>query len=172
MNFLSSLFLLTLKYILLKKTYLFNFLCCGGVHTLGLELAQFPSEVSSPAVFRCVRVSAMDDADDQYAYQTAVNIGGHVFKGLLYDQGPDGQYYPSSSTGGGGESSSGGRHDHQEGGGAHPHHQQHNLVTVAATAGTTSHGGNPSTTLLDPSLFPTPLNAFMAGTQIFPPPRS
>ncbi|VVA22493.1 PREDICTED: SHI RELATED SEQUENCE [Prunus dulcis] len=141
-------------------------------NTSGLELAQFPSEVSSPAVFRCVRVSAMDDADDQYAYQTAVNIGGHVFKGLLYDQGPDGQYYPSSSTGGGGESSSGGRHDHQEGGGAHPHHQQHNLVTVAATAGTTSHGGNPSTTLLDPSLFPTPLNAFMAGTQIFPPPRS
>ncbi|PQM38555.1 protein SHI RELATED SEQUENCE 5 [Prunus yedoensis var. nudiflora] len=57
-------------------------------NTSGLELAQFPSEVSSPAVFRCVRVSAMDDADDQYAYQTAVNIGGHVFKGLLYDQGP------------------------------------------------------------------------------------
>ncbi|MBA0612979.1 hypothetical protein Godav_013507 [Gossypium davidsonii] len=56
----------------------------------GLELAQFPSEVNSPAVFRCVKVNAMDEVDeDQLAYQTAVNIGGHVFKGILYDQGPE-----------------------------------------------------------------------------------
>ncbi|XP_020583985.1 protein SHORT INTERNODES-like, partial [Phalaenopsis equestris] len=53
----------------------------------------FPAEVSSPAVFRCVRVSPMDEAEDQFAYQTAVNIGGHLFKGILYDQGPE-----SSST--------------------------------------------------------------------------
>lgn len=25
---------------------------------------------------------------DQHAYQTSVIIGGHVFKGILYDQGP------------------------------------------------------------------------------------
>ncbi|GMI89766.1 SHI-related sequence 5 [Hibiscus trionum] len=56
----------------------------------GLELFQFPPEVSSPADFRCVKVNAMEDIDeDQYAYQTAVNIGGHVFKGILYDQGPE-----------------------------------------------------------------------------------
>ncbi|CAN6539302.1 unnamed protein product [Malus baccata var. baccata] len=155
-----------------------NSLACVRIpsDTSGLELNPFPPEVSSPAVFRCVKVSAMDDVDEQFAYQTAVNIGGHVFKGLLYDQGMDGQYYPSS--GGGGESSSGGQgtsHDHHQdgggsGGGGHPHHhQQHNLVTLAAAGGTS---GNPSTTLLDPSLFPAPLNAFMAGTQYFPPPRS
>ncbi|KAJ0962198.1 hypothetical protein J5N97_030026 [Dioscorea zingiberensis] len=56
----------------------------------GIETTRsFPAEVSSPAVFRCVRVSPMDDAEDEFAYQTAVHIGGHVFKGILYDQGPD-----------------------------------------------------------------------------------
>ncbi|KAK8945933.1 hypothetical protein KSP40_PGU021320 [Platanthera guangdongensis] len=56
----------------------------GGSEAAALS---FPAEVSSPAVFRCVRVSPLDDAEDQFAYQTAVNIGGHVFKGILYDQG-------------------------------------------------------------------------------------
>lgn len=49
-----------------------------------------PSEVRSSAVFNCVRVSSIDDlGEDQFAYQTAVSIGGHVFKGILYDQGPE-----------------------------------------------------------------------------------
>ncbi|KAG8364364.1 hypothetical protein BUALT_Bualt19G0121100 [Buddleja alternifolia] len=30
----------------------------------------------------------MDNVVDQYAYQTSVSIGGHVFTGILYDQGP------------------------------------------------------------------------------------
>ncbi|KAE8714421.1 Protein SHORT INTERNODES [Hibiscus syriacus] len=56
----------------------------------GLELFQFPPQVSSPADFRCVKVNAVDGVDEnQYAYQTAVNIAGHVFKGILYDQGPE-----------------------------------------------------------------------------------
>ncbi|KAE8704496.1 Protein SHI RELATED SEQUENCE 3 [Hibiscus syriacus] len=56
----------------------------------GLELYNFPPEVSYPADFRCVKVNAVDDLDEnQYAYQTAVNIAGHVFKGILYDQGPE-----------------------------------------------------------------------------------
>ncbi|KAK4368747.1 hypothetical protein RND71_012539 [Anisodus tanguticus] len=55
-------------------------------------------EVSSPAVFRCVQVSAVDDAEEQYAYQTAVNIGGHIFEGMLYDQGPGGGAGESSSS--------------------------------------------------------------------------
>ncbi|XP_010263848.1 PREDICTED: protein SHI RELATED SEQUENCE 1 isoform X2 [Nelumbo nucifera] len=129
--------------------------------TSGLEVGNFPAEVNSPAVFRCVRVSAFDEADDQYAYQTAVNIGGHVFKGILYDQGPEGHYVP-------GESSSGG--------GGVPL----NLIT-AGTATTTTTTNVTTTTaaasaaaaLLDPtSLYPTPINAFMAGTQFFPHPRS
>ncbi|PPD81987.1 hypothetical protein GOBAR_DD21070 [Gossypium barbadense] len=48
----------------------------------GLELGNFPAELSSEAVFRCVRVSNVEDADDQYAYQTAVNIGGHACSNL------------------------------------------------------------------------------------------
>lgn len=57
---------------------------------VGLEKGDFPGEVRSTAVFRCVQVSSTDDHGiKQYAYQTAVSIGGHVFKGILYDQGPD-----------------------------------------------------------------------------------
>ncbi|KAK4390744.1 protein SHI RELATED SEQUENCE 5 [Sesamum angolense] len=130
--------------------------------TSGFELGHFPPEVNSPAVFRCVRVSAVNDAEEHLAYQTAVNIGGHVFKGILYDQGPETRYPP----GGGGESSSGGG-----GGGS----QQQPLDFIAAAAGTSSAATatttNPSITMLDPSLYPTPLSAFMAGTQFFPPPR-
>lgn len=115
-------------------------------------MGHFPGEVSSQAVFRCVRVSAMDDAEDEYAYQTAVNIGGHVFKGILYDQGPESSYTS------GGESS-----------------QQLNLLAGVTTATTTIGGAtssnNPAGTLLDPSLYPVPFNPFMAGTQFFPPPR-
>ena len=108
----------------------------------------------------------MDDAEDEFAYQTAVNIGGHVFKGILYDQGPEGSTTnsyvagESSSTGGG----VGG------GGGAQP-----NLNLIApntTTTGALVSGAH----LVDPSsMYPPPLNTFMAGTsgtQFFPHPRS
>lgn len=36
-----------------------------------------------------MRVTSVDDEEDEYAYQAIVNIGGHVFKGFLYDQGID-----------------------------------------------------------------------------------
>ncbi|KAL3505345.1 hypothetical protein ACH5RR_035186 [Cinchona calisaya] len=136
--------------------------------TSGLEVGNFPAEVSSPAVFRCVKVSAMDDDEEQYAYQTAVNIGGHVFKGILYDQGLETRY----AVAGGETSSAGGA---AGGVTTHHHHQHHqppqpplNLIGTAAAATTT----NPALTMLDPSMYPTPLSAFMAGTQFFPPPRS
>ncbi|OVA06177.1 Protein of unknown function DUF702 [Macleaya cordata] len=134
-------------------------------NTSGLEVGNFPAEVNSTAVFRCVRVSAMDDADEQYAYQTAVNIGGHVFKGILYDQGPESHYVPgeTSSGGGGGEGGGGG-------GGGGGGSSGRNFITNTSTV------QQPSSTaaaLLDPSsLYPTPFNAFMAGTQFFPHPRS
>ena len=48
-----------------------------------------PGQIRAPAVFKCVRVTAMDDGEDQYAYQAVVKIGGHVFKGFLYDQGTE-----------------------------------------------------------------------------------
>ncbi|KAL0323154.1 UNVERIFIED_CONTAM: protein SHI RELATED SEQUENCE 5 [Sesamum angustifolium] len=116
----------------------------GGFRELGRHL---PPEVNSPAFFRCVKVSATDDAEEHFAYQTAVNIGGHVFKGILYDQGPESQY------GGGGESSSACAGSSQ---------QSHDLI--AATT-------NQTATMLDPSIYPPHLSGFMAGTQFFPPPR-
>lgn len=133
---------------------------------LGLELGgHFPSEVSSQAVFRCVKVSAVDDADDQYAYHTAVNIGGHLFKGILYDQGPEGRY-SGGGGGGGGESSSG----------SGAAQQALNFITGATTsttaAATTSHHHHqPPVTVFDSSVYPAPITAFLAGTQFFPPPR-
>lgn len=157
-SFLCSICLLSVTFNLSESLFIkFHFV---GVR-LGLELGQFPAEVNSAAMFRCVRVSAMDDEEEQYAYQTAVNIGGHVFKGILYDKGPDGHY----TTGAEGSSGRG------EDGGAH--HQQLNLIAAATTSNTAATAtGHPSnSSLLDPSLYPTPLNAFMAGTQFFPPPR-
>ncbi|KAG9147055.1 hypothetical protein Leryth_005303 [Lithospermum erythrorhizon] len=134
----------------------------------GLEVGgHFPAEVNSPAVFRCVRVSsAVDEAEEQYAYHTAVNIGGHVFKGILYDQGPDTIRYS-----GGGEGSSGG------GGGVHHHQEPLNLIncptnTNTTTATTSTMGANLGISMLDPSVYPTPLSAFMVGSPFFQPPRS
>ncbi|PHT68492.1 Protein LATERAL ROOT PRIMORDIUM 1 [Capsicum annuum] len=51
--------------------------------------ASLPGQVRAPAVFKCVRVTSVDEGEDEYAYQAAVRIGGHVFKGFLYDQGLD-----------------------------------------------------------------------------------
>ncbi|KAH6811912.1 hypothetical protein C2S51_025674 [Perilla frutescens var. frutescens] len=61
------------------------------IPALGFQEENLPAEMCFPAVFRCVRVSSMDNAVDQYAYQTSVSIGGHVFTGILYDQGPEPQ---------------------------------------------------------------------------------
>ncbi|XP_042004220.1 protein LATERAL ROOT PRIMORDIUM 1-like [Salvia splendens] len=70
-----------------------------------------PGQVRAPAVFKCVRVTAVDDGEDEYAYQAVVKIGGHVFKGFLYDQGVEGREgLPNLSElhlgGGNGDSSS------------------------------------------------------------------
>ncbi|KAM7264087.1 hypothetical protein ACFE04_001770 [Oxalis oulophora] len=53
------------------------------------QYGEFPAEIRSTATFRCVRVSSMNDDNNKYAYQASVNIGGHQFKGILYDEGPD-----------------------------------------------------------------------------------
>ncbi|XP_038974604.1 protein SHI RELATED SEQUENCE 1-like [Phoenix dactylifera] len=131
----------------------------------GMDAGSFPPEVSSAAVFRCVRVSPVDDAEDEFAYQTAVSIGGHVFKGILYDQGPDAPFPPTATP-------------------RHIHHGESSSSSTAAAAITTAAaisttlsvnaGASASTAaattaFLDPSsLYPTPLSAFMAGTQFFP----
>lgn len=50
-----------------------------------------PGQVEVPAVFKCVRVTSVDDGEDEYAYHAVVKIGGHLFKGFLYDHGIAGQ---------------------------------------------------------------------------------
>ncbi|XP_060188806.1 protein EXPRESSION OF TERPENOIDS 1-like [Lycium barbarum] len=133
----------------------------------GLEVGNFPSKVNSTAVFQRVRMSSIDETEDQIAYQAAVNIGGHIFKGLLYDQGDQYNYINNA-----GDSSSGGD----------PVPHQHNLIGVAGTATSAANneavsGGDVAMAeeshFLEPSLYSAPLiNTFMAGTQFFPPPRS
>ncbi|KAM1529189.1 hypothetical protein ACFX1Z_018426 [Malus domestica] len=139
-----------------------------NTNTSELDVVNFPPEVSSPAVFRCVKVSAIDE-EDQYAYQTAVNIAGHLFKGILYDQGPESPNYNMNMAA---ETSSAGG----------VNFQPLNLVAGATTAVNTASidggGGHEvvavagSTIVIDPSsLYPAPINTYM-GTQFFLPPRS
>lgn len=125
-----------------------------------MELAgTFPSEVSSPAIFRCVKVSAMDDADEQYAYQTAVNIGGHTFKGILYDQGTESQY-------------SGGGHHGDTSSSSPAAIASSSAAASASTSAAAAAAAAAVPTLMDhSSYYPTPLNSFMSGTQFFPHPR-
>jgi LRP1 type putative zinc finger protein len=48
-----------------------------------------PRHVRGPAVFRCVQVTSVDDGRREVAYQAAVTINGHLFRGLLYDLGAE-----------------------------------------------------------------------------------
>ncbi|KAK4804350.1 hypothetical protein SAY86_004167 [Trapa natans] len=132
--------------------------------TSGFDVTDFPVELNSSALFRCVRVSNVDESEEEYAYQTAVNIGGRIFKGILYDQGLD-NTYPATGDGSSGTG----------GDGAQPQRNfiaQATPAAAAAAAAATTNNMN-ATALLDPSLvYPTHLNAFMAGTQLFPPPKS
>ncbi|RDX60954.1 Protein LATERAL ROOT PRIMORDIUM 1, partial [Mucuna pruriens] len=50
-----------------------------------------PGHVRAPAVFKCHRVSAIGNGEDEFAYSATVHISGHVFKGFLYDHGVDGK---------------------------------------------------------------------------------
>nr|WHL55525.1 SRS3 [Litchi chinensis] len=132
----------------------------------GLEVGTFPVQMSSEATFHCVRVSSIDDAIDQYAYHTSVNIGGHVFKGILYDQGPDGNHNYSV-----GDSSS------SEPPPPPPQHDFPAALTITTTTTTdtttctTSSDHHQALTIPSPyNAFP--LNPFMSGMQFFPHPKS
>ncbi|KAH7444881.1 hypothetical protein KP509_02G095600 [Ceratopteris richardii] len=49
----------------------------------------FPPEFKAEALFRCLRISRLSDAHEEYGYQTEIKIGGHIFKGILHDQGAE-----------------------------------------------------------------------------------
>ncbi|KAK5770734.1 hypothetical protein PVK06_046887 [Gossypium arboreum] len=119
----------------------------------GLEVGNFPAEVISPATFQRVRVSSMEDEDDEYAYRTSVNIEGRVFKGLLYDQGPHHSLGESSSR------------DQ-----THLHQQQPNQIIAAdpLTMATTTTTTSTTVETLLPFAYASPFNAFMSpSTQFF-----
>ncbi|KAK4562602.1 hypothetical protein RGQ29_005199 [Quercus rubra] len=124
------------------------------IHSSGSEEAKFPAEVQSMATFRCIRVTSMDDADDEYAFQTAVTIGGHVFRGVLYDQGLESRH--TSTVG---ESSS-----------SRAHQQPNNLLNAATLA--TINSNSASTEPFLPPSYPFSLNAFMPGMQFLPRPKT
>ncbi|CAN4116774.1 unnamed protein product [Withania somnifera] len=128
----------------------------------GLELGKFPSKVNSTALFQRVRMSSIEEAEDQIAYQAAVNINGHIFKGILYYQGDDHEYNYSSS-----------------GGDLAPHQHNPNIGTICTAtspANDVAAGGGgvdsvaEGSHFLKTSLYSTPLtNTFMTnGTQFFP----
>ncbi|CAL0303582.1 unnamed protein product [Lupinus luteus] len=48
-----------------------------------------PGHVCAPAVFRCHRMAAIGNGEDELAYLATVQIRGHVFRGFLYDHGVD-----------------------------------------------------------------------------------
>ncbi|CAM6107735.1 unnamed protein product [Calypogeia fissa] len=50
---------------------------------------RLPPEVRAQALFKCVQLPGVEDGENEFAYQATVKIGGHVFKGVLYDQGMD-----------------------------------------------------------------------------------
>jgi len=59
----------------------------------GSDEFKFPAVTSSMATLTCIQVRSMDGTVNETAYQTSVEIGGHLFSGILYDQGPDQQSF-------------------------------------------------------------------------------
>ncbi|XP_022636036.1 protein SHI RELATED SEQUENCE 3-like isoform X2 [Vigna radiata var. radiata] len=121
----------------------------------GLEM-KFPCATSSMAMFRCVQVRSVDDAVNEIAYQTSVNIGGHVFSGILYDQGPEQSYNINK-----GESSTALVDEHQN---ASIHSRDSSGVTIASAG-----HADP---LFPPPPYPFPLASFRPGMPYFTYPRS
>jgi LRP1 type putative zinc finger protein len=115
---------------------------------------RFPREVSSEAVFRCVRLGPVDQAEAEVAYQTAVSIGGHVFKGILHDVGP----HCLTSVGGGGT--------------AIEYHNFRHAGDVSPPSTSEAGGGAgniivSSAVVMDPYPTPGPYGTFPAGTPPF-----
>uniref|UniRef100_A0A453LED5 Uncharacterized protein n=1 Tax=Aegilops tauschii subsp. strangulata TaxID=200361 RepID=A0A453LED5_AEGTS len=92
------------------KTCAFCVRACVGDQQMVTVAERFPREVSSEAVFRCVRLGPVDQAEAELAYQTTVSIGGHVFKGILHDVGPSNAHAQLQAAAGG---SGGGGGDYQ-----------------------------------------------------------
>ncbi|XP_057451140.1 protein SHI RELATED SEQUENCE 3 isoform X1 [Lotus japonicus] len=118
------------------------------IYFSGLEELKFPEAMSSMAVFSSVRVRSMDDSVNEMAYQTSVNIGGHRFSGILYDQGPEQQSLNASPL---------------------DQHQNLNLTTIHSHDGATMAPPSSSATAAHELFFPQPrsLASFRSGVPYF-----
>lgn len=75
-------------------------LIVGNLYAVQQGKGGLPPEVRAQALFKCVRVTGVEDGESLFAYQATVKIGGHIFKGVLYDQGLDsGQQAVTSNPG-------------------------------------------------------------------------
>ncbi|KAG7022130.1 Protein LATERAL ROOT PRIMORDIUM 1, partial [Cucurbita argyrosperma subsp. argyrosperma] len=90
-----------------------SFDTCSAADMSYKRAKKLPEQVRAPAVFKCVRVTAVEgggSGGNEYAYQAVVKIGGHVFKGYLYDHGVEAREgFPMLSDlhlGGGGDGGS------------------------------------------------------------------
>lgn len=90
-----------------------SFDTCSAADMSYKRAKKLPEQVRAPAVFKCVRVTAVEGGGtggNEYAYQAVVKIGGHVFKGYLYDHGVEAREgFPMLSDlhlGGGGDGGS------------------------------------------------------------------
>ncbi|KAL8129263.1 hypothetical protein V2J09_018418 [Rumex salicifolius] len=140
-----------------------NFPSSSGL-VAGRDYRSFPPETSTLANFRQVRVNSGDNEVNEVAYQASTMIGGHLFKGILYDQGPCSAF----PGGGGGVDSSSADHHYQlagmteagesSGGYVNPnyphHHHGYNF----------SHGSSSNVQPFNASLLP-------PGMQFFPNPK-
>ncbi|KAF8759448.1 hypothetical protein HU200_010496 [Digitaria exilis] len=131
---------------------------CTGDQQMVTVAERFPREVSSEAVFRCVRLGPVDQAEAEVAYQTTVSIGGHVFKGILHDVGP----HSLGPPGGGGAIEY--HHFRHAGDGSSP-------PSTAAAGGEVGGGvANAivsSAVVMDPYPTPGPYGAFPPGAAFF-----
>lgn len=76
----------------MRFIYTWNDQKCGTIWIADASFKQsLPGHVRAPAVFKCHRVSAIGNGEDEFAYLATVHISGHVFKGFLYDHGVDGK---------------------------------------------------------------------------------
>ncbi|KAJ1290546.1 hypothetical protein BS78_02G252300 [Paspalum vaginatum] len=131
----------------------------GGDQQMVTVAERFPREVSSEAVFRCVRLGPVDQAEAEVAYQTSVSIGGHVFKGILHDVGP----HSLAGAGAGGAGGAIEYHFRHAGDGSPP------STTAAGEAGGGGMGNVivSSAVVMDPYPTPGPYGAFPAGAPFF-----
>ncbi|GFY87851.1 hypothetical protein Acr_05g0014900 [Actinidia rufa] len=133
------------------------------------ETTQVVPPSSSALVYPLTPYLLSPASENWYAYQTAVNIGGHLFTGILYDQGSDDHYMLSP---GAGTSSSGGLN--LIAATSNPPPPPPPFAAAAASTCTAAMAAGSPPFIHDPShnVYQPPLNTSISGAHFFPHPSS